>query len=118
MRDSYDGATFDSLAVSDARELRHRLWRGQVAVLFGWLEELRIAFVNDLAPRDQGSGEDMLAWEWGELAMRMRRTNSRDAANFAENCRKLRNKLAHVDPVGWDDIATVIGQARRIGLRA
>lgn len=114
--DNFDGVPFANQLVCDPRELRRRLWRGQVAVLFGWLEELRIEFIDSLKLPAENPVRDLYNCEWTWLAVRMRETASHDAADLAESCRRMRNKLAHMQPVSWDDISNVIGQALRMRL--
>ena len=43
--DDFDGVPFRRLASASAAEIKRRLWRAQVTVLFGWLEGLRSEFV-------------------------------------------------------------------------
>ena len=112
--DLFDGTTFVKVECCDVHEARRRIWQAQVAVLFGWLEQLRLAFIPHVVPNLRHLGVDLWSCEWAELSYHLRDNASRDLANLAEKCRRLRNQLAHGKSLRWNDFARVITQARRV----
>jgi hypothetical protein len=100
--------------VCGPQELKRRIWRAQVAVLFGWLEEMRLAFIGRIAPALKNVSADTSSWEWSELSYRLRG----DHQQFAERCRHLRNRLAHREPIAWQDFQDVLRRAERLDLHA
>jgi hypothetical protein len=80
--DLFDGNAFVRLEACHPLELRHRIWRAQVAVLFGWLEEIRLAFVERIAPALQNSSADPSNWEWSELSQRLHESVPREHQQF------------------------------------
>jgi hypothetical protein len=116
--DLFDGNAFVRLEACHPLELRHRIWRAQVAVLFGWLEEIRLAFVERIAPALQNSSADPSNWEWSELSQRLHESVPREHQQFAERCRRLRNRLAHRHPVAQHDFADVLRRAEQLALIA
>lgn len=111
--DVFDGSPFATLEASESRELRRRVWRGQVGILFGWLEEVRLSFVSRVT---RGRPNDyLLGCEWSELTHKLP-SLSREELDFAERCRRLRNTLAHRNPVLWEDFTDLLFRARRLGL--
>jgi hypothetical protein len=89
-----------------------------VAVLFGWLEEIRLAFVERIAPALQNSSAGPSNWEWSELSQRLYGSAPREHQQFAERCRLLRNRLAHQHPLAQDDFTDVLRRAGQLALTA
>lgn len=87
--------------------LERRVWRGHVAALFPWLEEIR----QDLARRYRrlltieaaSYSGDIESLDWGPLCSQL---GSRvpEVREFAHGCRRLRNCLAHGSPALWQDV--------------
>jgi hypothetical protein len=114
--DLFDGNAFVRLEACQPHERRHRIWRAQVAILFGWLEEIRLAFVERIAPALQNSSADPSNWEWSELSQRLHGTVLREHQQFVERCRRLRNRLAHRHPVVQEDFTDILRRAQQLTL--
>lgn len=94
------------LAANKPSLLTKRVWRGQVAVLFPWLEEYRQAVIrayrSKLRPDDLSYGDDVDTLDWGPVCWQLGRAGiDRRALDAVHAGRKLRNDLAHGRPVDW-----------------
>jgi hypothetical protein len=114
--DLFDGNAFVRLEACHPHELRRRIWRAQVSVLFGWLEEIRLAFVERVAPGLKIGSVDPSNWEWSELSQRLHGSAPGEERDFAECCRRLRNRLAHRHPVAREDFTDVLQRAEQLAL--
>ena len=104
------------LAVNSPNLLARRVWRGHVAVLFPWLEEIRQAVVHRYASRlvaDPASFyDDVESLDWGPICSQMA-SEPPGVLRFLHGCRKLRNCLAHGRPADWQDIANCMRSFER-----
>jgi len=114
--DQLDGVHFTRFSASSADEISHRVWRAQVTVLFGWLESVRITFVQSnlgwLNKEAESRSAGPLELEWGDLCYiaRQRFTSTDKRRQIAESARNIRNALAHGEVVGAD----MFNQLRRL----
>jgi hypothetical protein len=114
--DLFDGVPFVKPAACHPLVLRHRVWRAQVAVLFGWLEEIRLAFVRGIAPALRVKEADLSNWEWSDIAHNLEGRITRNHQEFAERCRRVRNRLAHREPVSWEEFADLLHRTDELAL--
>ena len=102
--DEIEGATFPHsaalAATGDEGQIRRRVWRGQVAVLFPFIEDRRVDLVLNLRlPKEVG---DPMSLEIGELAFQVQQNAARfpeRVRGYVRELRELRNELAHLNPV-------------------
>jgi hypothetical protein len=69
----FEGVPFVKHEVCEPQELYRRIWRAQVAVLFDWLEEIRLTFISRIAPALRVNEADPTTWEWSQLAYHLKR---------------------------------------------
>lgn len=132
--------TATALAVLDERtDLRHRMWRGQAALLLPHLDHLRISVCRELSatrgtdwPIRLGShlfaGEERtrvetnpLATEFGPLEIILRespRAADRRFHPVVKRARNLRNRLAHYQPIFLSDYRELLAEQRAVKLGA
>ena len=96
------------LARHDLPALQRRIWRGQLLILFPWMEALREAFIArqgpriDMGWRDQDGGPlEVGDYEWGHITTALQRISNGQASQAANSIRHLRNALAHSQPVEY-----------------
>jgi hypothetical protein len=99
------------------QEIQRRVWQAQLSVLFPAIEELRLALIEHLGPvltvpftMEQGYViHDRLDLEIGHIYYQMRSLPQADSElyNGVYQLRKLRNILAHMDPIPKSEIALV-----------
>lgn len=97
------------LAANEPVLLKKRVWRGQVAVLFPWLDEYRQAVVRTyrlkLRPDQLSYGDDVDTLDWGPICWQLKRAGiASRVLNAIHAGRMLRNDLAHGRPVDWTAI--------------
>lgn len=110
------------LARHDAAALRRRVWRGHLGVLLPWLEEMRADFLArsaSLLPtglKDATSGEaiEPVDYEWGHIVGALRWLRDGESAAAADTLRRVRNALAHAQPVPLDDCRRIEPAGRRL----
>ena len=99
------------LAGNQPRLLERRVWRGQVSVLFPWLEERRqdvVQVYRSLLRKDPTSFDDEIDMlDWGSICHQLVKQPP-VAVNYFHQARKLRNGLAHGRPVIWQDVKRCI----------
>lgn len=110
------------LARQDESLVAQRIWRGQLSVLFPWLEEVRGEIVTKAAARLAGVEQrdrltgDVLAmvdYEFGDIAYALKRKGEpQHLVNSAHELRITRNKLAHCIPLEVSDLAAAELAAR------
>lgn len=130
--------TAAALAVLDERsDLRHRMWRGQAALLLPHLDHLRISVCRELIsargrdwPIRLGgrlfAGEertrveaDPLATEFGPLEIILRESRHSADRRFhplVKRARQMRNALAHYQPVSLSDYRELLAEQRAVNL--
>lgn len=109
------------LVQADPATLRRRVWRGHLAVLLPWLEELRADFLIRHAGRLPANRRDPLTGEavapegheWGHIVTALR-TLRDPLAGDADILRRVRNALAHGDPAALEDCRRLESSARRL----
>lgn len=88
--------------VGDEKEIRRRIWSGQVSTLFPLIERLRIRIVELLDGR-LGDSNELLELEIAELYRRLDALprNRRDPELFraTQRLKEMRDRLAHREPV-------------------
>ncbi len=96
------------LARSGSQALRARIWRGQMLILFPWIETCRELFITlqgsriDAGLLDQdGQPLEVVDYEWGHIAAALKRQGQITAAQQANSIRELRNALAHAEPIDY-----------------
>ena len=128
------GLTLSSAALAvlgDEDGLRHRLWRGQAALVLPTLDELRIQIAEELTRlmgitwivdwlQAERSRADQLitlplAVEWGELEIALHKApyHSKAMLPAVQHARSVRNRLAHYQPVSYHDYVLLIGHLHR-----
>lgn len=90
--------------------VKSRVWRGQVAALYSILEELRLGFIrahrsglNDHR-NEYGETFQVDALEFTHLVAQLRGRLSPSRLHSVEFCKRLRNELAHLQPLRADDV--------------
>jgi hypothetical protein len=109
------------LAANDPLQLTKRVWRGQVAILFPWLDEYRRAVVQSyrkqLKPDERSYGDDVDTLDWGPICWQLGRAGiPRRALDAIHAGRVLRNDLAHGRPVDWSAVQAFEGVMRSVSL--
>ena len=96
-----------SLATSnDERAIFQRVWKGQVSVIFPYIEEERIKLLNEFdsslrlpIETDHGTITDLFDLEIGNIFHLLVKTNiSNEKKSFIKSLRDARNDLAHLRP--------------------
>lgn len=126
-----------SVLAGNEEAVRHRVWRGQVALLLPFLDALRVTVCEALTLR-HGSDwplhlsppkvleeelalrESPLACEYGRLDYLLRndftlRTQRERYLGLVAEARRMRNMLAHYQPVRFAEYEWLSREARRIG---
>lgn len=87
-------------------EIRRRIWRGQIAVLFPFLEQERILLLNDLKPllrtpfsTNFGQVNDIFELELAHILQQVRQRIDSNFRQRLQNLVDMRNALAHLDLV-------------------
>jgi hypothetical protein len=95
------------LVRNDKQGLAKRVWRGQLGVLFPWIEERRREVIarhrSYLRPTERTMPEvDML--DWGPIAIQLGNSD-KGCPSAIKLARNIRNELAHGRPVAWPEIS-------------
>ena len=106
MRDGRPFVHSADLAHRDASEIQQRLWRGQVAVLFPFLEDCRRRFIDAHhihlqvpVQTDYECITNKSGLELNHLAYQLRHRVDHQTWIRIELCREMRNDLAHLKPI-------------------
>ncbi len=108
------------LATGDSSEIEGRIWRAQVRAIFPWLEDWRqvaleafkVRFHLPLRSYDDEIIRDPASLDWGQMQYALRgRVNQREM-DLLEIMKKVRNRLAHRETVGYGDLAEADRLAR------
>ncbi|MER8501563.1 MULTISPECIES: hypothetical protein [unclassified Mesorhizobium] len=95
------------LAANQPHLLKKRVWRGQVAVLFPWLEERRQDVIRCYRSRlraDPNSYyEDVETLDWGPICRQLG-GQPLSVRDYLHGARRLRNNLAHGVPAEWSEV--------------
>lgn len=114
------------LVQQNPEQLQHRIWRGQLSLIFPWLEEARAEFLSrcaNLLPRglcDKVSAEPLHVsdYEFSHISYGLRVRNADPSLVAAANTLRIaRNELAHCRPLAVLDFKQV-DEAIRILARA
>lgn len=109
------------LAANEPSLLTKRVWRGQVAILFPWLDEYRQLVVRThlqkLRPDPLSYGDDVETLDWGPICWQLKRAGiSNRVLDAIHAGRMLRNDLAHGRPVDWQAIQSFESGMARVDL--
>ena len=110
-----DGRRLRHLASLDSpvreREVCHRIWRAQLSTVMPFIEEIRhgaiATYGRSLRPRDDRSRHDGLYdLEIGDVAVQLHDDDSVPLPHrrMLRQLHLVRNELAHLRTVGWDDV--------------
>lgn len=111
------------LAARDAARLLQRVWRGQLSVLFPWLEEVRAEILTRGARKltIQGIcdsiGEPLAPedFEFSQIAYALKQKGAEhNLVNAAHALRLIRNELAHCRPIEVTDLQAAESSAKRL----
>jgi hypothetical protein len=94
------------LARNDAGSLAKRVWRGQLGVLFPWIEERRREVITRHRPFLRAKEKTMPEVEmldWGPIAVQLG-NSVKGCPKAVQSARFIRNELAHGRPVSWPTI--------------
>jgi hypothetical protein len=119
MIDRFNGRTLihtaAEVAVGRPETVRRRVWRGQVAVLFPFLEDHRLRFVRmyrsllEVPIRtDFEIINDAESLELTHLVYQLRRKIGPHKLQTVEYCLRIRNELAHLRPLRASDLVSPI----------
>jgi len=102
------------LARNELATLTKRVWRGQLGILFPWIEERRREVItryrNLLRPTETTMPEvEML--DWGPIVVQLG-NSAKGCPRSVQSARLIRNELAHGRPVPWSTIARCIDEFR------
>jgi hypothetical protein len=99
---------------NDANGLAKRVWRGQLGVLFPWIEERRREVISRyrrfLKVTDKTMG-DVDLFDWGPILIQLG-NSPKGCPPAVRAAREIRNELAHGRPVTWPQIAACIESFR------
>ncbi len=100
------------LASNDKGSLTKRVWRGQLGVLFPWIEERRRDVIarhrHFLRATDQTMPEvEML--DWGPISIQLG-NSPKGCPKAVQSARTMRNELAHGRPVTWPTISQCLDE--------
>jgi hypothetical protein len=109
------------LAKAELGLLRQRIWRGQVQILFPWIEVAREKLVtlagNWLRPGLKDALQeplDVRDYEWSHIAVAFATAGRSELSNEAKKIRDLRNMLAHGEPVDYATSGRAAAAATRL----
>jgi len=118
--DDWDGRPFvHSLLLAandDVPALERRLWRAHVAMIFPWLEEVRLVLIDHYrrylkVPAILHNGDKIETaddFEFGPLLYELRKHGIPGGErHFIQLCRDMRHMIAHREPVGREHIRKV-----------
>lgn len=98
------------LARNDSISLTKRVWRGQLGVLFPWIEERRrevIARHLGLLQVTEASMPEVEMLDWGPIAIQLG-NSPKGCPKSVQSARIIRNELAHGRPVSWLTISRCV----------
>lgn len=115
MTDRRDGSTYPhsaaEIAAGRTGTVGRRVWRGQVAVLYPLLEELRLGFVEQFRHllalphrTDYGLIHQAEALELAHLFHQLRQRLPLRRLASLESCKRIRDELAHLRPLKAADL--------------
>jgi hypothetical protein len=100
--------------------LSQRVWRGQLSILFPWLEEVRTLILSNGAKKlskarvsdTLGQGLKVDDFEFVHIAFALKSIEApQPLVNAAHTLRLARNELAHCRPIGFADFKAAEGAA-------
>ena len=95
---------------NDLSGLRKRVWRGQLGVLFPWIEERRrevIARYRVHLKVTDRTMPDVELFDWGPISIQLK-NSAKGCPPAVQTAREIRNELAHGRPVPWPPISACI----------
>ncbi len=102
------------LAANDKGSLTKRVWRGQLGVLFPWIEERRREVIARHRPHLRATEQTMPEVEmldWGPIAFQLG-NSAKGCPKAVHSARGIRNELAHGRPVTWPTISQCLDEFR------
>ncbi|WP_341987605.1 hypothetical protein [Azorhizobium sp. AG788] len=102
------------LARNDKGSLTKRVWRGQLGVLFPWIEERRREVISRHRPHLRVTEQTMPEVEmldWGPIAIQLG-NSAKGCPKAVHSARGIRNELAHGRPVTWPTISQCLDEFR------
>ena len=102
------------LAQNDMGSLTKRVWRGQLGVLFPWIEERRREVIGRHRPQLQATEKTMRELEmldWGPIEIQLG-NSTKGCPKAVQSARFIRNELAHGRPVSWPSISQCLDEFR------
>jgi hypothetical protein len=102
------------LAHNDKDSLKKRIWRGQLGVLFPWIEERRREVIARYRPFLRATERTMPEVEmldWGPISIQLS-NSAKGSPNAVQSARFIRNELAHGRPVSWLTISQCLDEFR------
>jgi hypothetical protein len=102
------------LARNDPGSLAKRVWRGQLGVLFPWIEERRREVIARHRPFLRTTEKTMAEVEmldWGPIAIQLG-NGAKGCPKAVQSARAIRNELAHGRPVSWPAISQCLDEFR------
>ena len=98
-------------AVDQQVMLRKRVWRGQMTVLFPFLEDIRTRFIHQYRSllsvpvnTEWETISDIDSLEIAHLVYQLGRKIGRDSRADLDACRRIRNELAHLRPLSAEEL--------------
>lgn len=110
------------LAAHAPAQLRQRVWRGQVSILFPWLAIALRKFLDKNEPRLPSripayNSEDMIErddFEWGDIIYILGSRGAHLEVACADRMRRIRNALAHQRPLSWQEASRAEADVRTL----
>jgi hypothetical protein len=100
-----------------AQEIQRRIWKGQVSVLFPFLEQERVNLLDRLKPMLRLPFETPFGWvtdlwelELGHLLQQVGRRVDGGLRRRLHNLVSIRNALAHLEPASASEVHSAISQ--------
>jgi hypothetical protein len=105
------------LARNELASLNKRVWRGQLGVLFPWIEERRrevIIRYRNLLRATETTMPEVEMLDWGPIAIQLA-NSAKGCPRCVQSARLIRNELAHGRPMPWSTISRCIDEFRDWG---
>jgi hypothetical protein len=99
------------MARNDLAGLRKRVWRGQLGVLFPWIEERRrevITRYRSFLKVNDNTMPNIDLFDWGPISIQLQNSALGGCPQAVHLAREIRNELAHSRPVSSQQISRCI----------
>lgn len=107
------------LAKRDISSLKKRVWRGQLGIVFPWIEERRrdiIARYRPILRTTDRTMADVEMLDWGPLGIQLG-NSAIGCPPAVHSARSIRNELAHGRPVSWPELCRCFEDFRILALQ-